>query len=63
MKKALKRFAITAFFFVFAFNLNAATLTSATLCVNDDTTEVWLNGNNMGIFDYVNWIRHLLFLA
>ncbi|MBN2753834.1 MAG: DUF11 domain-containing protein [Candidatus Goldbacteria bacterium] len=34
----------------------ACTPVSATLCVNgDDNTSVWLNGNYVGAFNYVNW--------
>ena len=56
MKFMLKRVLLAALFYIVAFNLYSATMTSATLCVNgDDITDVWINGYSMGSFNYVNW--------
>jgi len=48
------------FSFIFFTNITifgaTCTPTSATLCINgDDDTSVWLNGNYVGAFPYVNW--------
>ena len=57
--KIINKFFLLCTFIIFHFfNINAATCTptSAILCINgDDDTSVWINGNYVGAFPYVNW--------